>query len=169
MGEFHETMNLAALWKLPLLLLYENNLYAMGTAIERSQAQLDMELRSRGYGIPAEAVDGMNVLAVEAATRRAVEAVRSGGGPHLVELKTYRFRAHSMADPDLYRTKPEIEEWRKRDPIDLFVAAQGIGEDALAEIESAVAAELEAAVAEAEAGEWEPLEDLERDVYTPQP
>jgi pyruvate dehydrogenase E1 component alpha subunit len=166
-GEFHETMNLAALWNLPLLFLYENNLYAMGTAIERSQAQLDMELRARGYGVPAEAVDGMDPLAVEAATRRAVEAVRSGGGPQLVEFKTYRFRAHSMADPDLYRTKDEIEEWRKRDPIELFVASQAIDEGAVAELDSAVAAELEAAVAEAEAGEFEPLEDIERDVYTP--
>ena len=103
-------MNLAALWRLPLLFLYENNLYAMGTAIERSQAQLDMELRARGYGVPAEAVDGMDVLAVEDATRRAVDAVRSGGGPHLIELKTYRFRAPWMADPDLYRTKKEDEE-----------------------------------------------------------
>jgi pyruvate dehydrogenase E1 component alpha subunit len=168
-GEFHETMNLAALWHLPLLFLYENNLYAMGTAIERSQAQLDMELRARGYGVPAEAVDGMDVLAVEAAAHRGVEAVRSGGGPHLVEFKTYRFRAHSMADPDLYRTKTEIEEWRTRDPIDLFVASQAIEESAVAEVEAAVAAELEAAVAEAEAGELEPLEDLERDVYTPAP
>ena len=166
-GEFHESMNLAALWRLPLLFLYENNLYAMGTAIERSQAQLDMELRARGYGVPAEAVDGMDVLAVEDATRRAVEAVRTGGGPHLIEFKTYRFRAHSMADPDLYRTKEEVEEWRQRDPIDLFVARQGIGEAAVAETDAAIAAELEAAVAEAEAGDWEPLEDLERDVHTP--
>jgi pyruvate dehydrogenase E1 component alpha subunit len=168
-GEFHETMNLAALWRLPLLFLYENNLYAMGTGIERSQAQLDMELRARGYGVPAEVVDGMDVLAVEAATGRAVEAVRSGGGPRLVEFKTYRYRAHSMADPDLYRTKAEIEEWRKRDPIDLFVTGQAIEESTVAELESRVAEELEAAIAGAEAGEPEPLEDLERDVYTPLP
>ena len=168
-GEFHETMNLAALWKLPLLFLYENNLYAMGTAIERSQAQLDMEIRAQGYGVPAEIVDGMDVLAVETATQRAVEAVRSGGGPHLVEFKTYRYRAHSMADPDLYRTKAEIEEWRRRDPIDLFIAGQEIDASTVAELESRVAAELEEAVADAEAGEFEPLEDLERDVYTPLP
>jgi pyruvate dehydrogenase E1 component alpha subunit len=168
-GEFHESMNMAALWRLPVLFLYENNLYAMGTAIERAQSQLDMELRSRGYGVPAEAVDGMDVLAVEEATRRGAEAVRSGGGPYLIEFKTYRFRAHSMADPDLYRTKDEIEEWRKRDPIELFVARHGIDQAALAGLEEAVAAEIEAAVAEAEAGEWEPVEDLERDVYTPEP
>ena len=167
-GEFHETMNLAALWRLPLLFLYENNLYAMGTAIERSQAQLDMELRARGYGVPADVVDGMDVLAVEQAVRRAAEAVRGGGGPHLVELKTYRYRAHSMADPDLYRTKEEIEEWRRtRDPIDFFVAQQAIGDAEVAETEAAVAAELDEAIAFAEAGSFEPLEDLERDVYTP--
>jgi pyruvate dehydrogenase E1 component alpha subunit len=165
-GEFHESMNLAALWRLPVLFLYENNLYAMGTAIERSQAQLDMELRARGYGVPAEVVDGMDVLAVAAATRRGVEAVREGGGPHLIELKTYRFRAHSMADPDLYRTKDEVEQWRERDPIDLFVRAQGIDQASVAAVEEAVADELEQAVAFAEAGEWEPVGDLEQDVYT---
>jgi pyruvate dehydrogenase E1 component alpha subunit len=170
-GEFHESMNLAALWRLPVLFLYENNLYAMGTAIERGQSQLDMELRARGYGIPAEAVDGMDVLAVEEAVRRAADAVRSGGGPRLVELKTYRFRAHSMSDPDLYRTKDEVEHWRQRDPIDLFVRrlreAGALDDEELAAIERAVEAELDAAVEFAEAGTWEPLEDLERDVYTP--
>lgn len=168
-GEFHESMNLAALWRLPVLFLYENNLYAMGTPIERSQAQLDMELRARGYGVPAEVVDGMDVLAVAAATRRGVGAVRQGGGPHLIEFKTYRFRAHSMADPDLYRTKDEVEEWRERDPIDLFVRAQGIDEASVAAVEEAVADELEQAVAFAEAGEWEPVGDLEQDVYTTGP
>jgi pyruvate dehydrogenase E1 component alpha subunit len=168
-GEFHESMNLAALWRLPVLFLYENNLYAMGTAIERSQAQLDMELRARGYGVPAEVVDGMDVLAVAAATRRGVDAVRQGGGPHLIEFKTYRFRAHSMADPDLYRTKDEVEQWRERDPIDLFVRAQGIDEASLAAVEEAVADELEQAVAFAEAGDWEPVGDLEQDVYTTGP
>jgi pyruvate dehydrogenase E1 component alpha subunit len=168
-GEFHESMNLAAVWRLPVLFLYENNLYAMGTAIERSQAQLDMELRARGYGVPAEVVDGMDVLAVAAATRRGVDAVRQGGGPHLIEFKTYRFRAHSMADPDLYRTKDEVEQWRERDPIDLFVRAQGIDEASLAAVEEAVADELEQAVAFAEAGDWEPVGDLEQDVYTTGP
>jgi pyruvate dehydrogenase E1 component alpha subunit len=170
-GEFHESMNLAALWRLPVLFLYENNLYAMGTAIERGQSQLDMELRARGYGIPAEAVDGMDVLAVERAVRGAADAVRAGEGPRLVELKTYRYRAHSMSDPDLYRTKEEIERWRQSDPIDLFVARLredgAVDDEQLAAIERDVEAELDAAVEFAEAGPWEPLEDLERDVYTP--
>jgi pyruvate dehydrogenase E1 component alpha subunit len=169
-GEFHESMNLAALWRLPLLFVYENNAYAMGTAIERSQAQLDMELRARGYGVPATVVDGMDVVAVEEVVRRAAEAVRAGEGPHLVELKTYRFRAHSMADPDLYRTREEIEEWRERDPIALFeqrLRAQGLLEDeALAELEAEVAAELEQAIAFADESPIEPVEDLTKDVYT---
>jgi len=167
-GEFHESMNLAALWKLPVLFLYENNLYAMGTAIERSQAQLDMELRARGYGVPATVADGMDVLAVEAAVRAAVEAVRGGGGPRLVELKTYRFRAHSLSDADLYRSKEEVEHWRAtRDPIDLFVAQQGIDAETVARLDATVTAELDEAIAFAEAGEWEPVEGLEDHVYTP--
>jgi pyruvate dehydrogenase E1 component alpha subunit len=170
-GEFHESMNLAALWRLPVLFLYENNLYAMGTAIERGQSQLDMELRARGYGIPAEAVDGMDVLAVEEVVRAAADAVRAEGGPRLVELKTYRFRAHSMSDPDLYRKKEEIEDWKQRDPIDLYVArlreAGGLDDEELAAIERDVEAEIAAAIEFAEAGPWEPLEELERDVYTP--
>jgi len=170
-GEFHESLNLAALWKLPVLFLYENNLYAMGTAIERSQAQPDMVLRAKGYGVPAESVDGMDVLAVEAAAWRGAEAVRRGDGPCLVEFRTYRFRAHSMADPDLYRTKEEIERWRERDPIDLLAVTlreDGLLEEAdLAELERSVAEEIEGAIAGAEAGPWEPTEDLTKDVYTP--
>jgi TPP-dependent pyruvate/acetoin dehydrogenase alpha subunit len=128
-----------------------------------------MELRARGYGVPAEVVDGMDVVAVEEATQRAIDVVRCGG-PHLVEFKTYRFRAHSMADPDLYRTKDEIEQWKKQDPITLFevrLREQGLLDDeARAALEREVAEELDAAVAFAEEGPWEPVEDLERDVYT---
>jgi pyruvate dehydrogenase E1 component alpha subunit len=167
-GEFHECLNLAALWHLPVLFLCENNLYGMGTAIEKALARTDIAARAATYGMSAEAVDGMQVLAVEEAVRRGADAVRSGEGPYFVELKTYRFRAHSMADPDLYRTKEEIEEWKRRDPIDLFVALlreQGLLDDAgLAELESQVAGEVDEAVAFAEAGPWEPLEDLTKDV-----
>jgi pyruvate dehydrogenase E1 component alpha subunit len=169
-GEFHECMNLASLWHLPVLFVCENNLYGMGTAIEKALARTDIAAKAAPYGIPAEAVDGMQVLAVEEAVTRAADAVRRGEGPHFVELKTYRFRAHSMADPDLYRTKEEIEGWRERDPIDLFVALlreQGLLDDAgLAEVEAQVAAEIDEAVAFADAGEPEPLEDLLKDVYT---
>jgi pyruvate dehydrogenase E1 component alpha subunit len=169
-GEFHESLNLAALWRLPVLFLCENNLYAMGTALARHQAQPDIVRKAEAGGVPGEAVDGMDVLAVEAATRRAADAVRGGGGPRLLELRTYRFRAHSMYDPDLYRTKDEIEAWKQRDPIALFTAAlQADGAlDAaeLAAIEASVAAQVAAAVAEAEAGPWEPVQDLLKDVHT---
>jgi pyruvate dehydrogenase E1 component alpha subunit len=172
-GEFHESLNLAALWKLPVLFLCENNLYAMGTALERHQAQTDVALKARGYGIPAEAADGMDVLAVEAATARAAEAVRREGGPQFLELRTYRFRGHSTADPELYRTRDEVEAWKARDPILLFEDAlkrAGLLTDSdLAAIEQAVAAEIARAVAEAEAGPWEPVEDLTRYVYAPGP
>ncbi len=169
-GEFHESLNLAALWRLPVLFLCENNLYAMGTALERSESQPDLRLKAQSYAIPAEAVDGMDVLAVERAVRSGAEVVR-GGAPYFLELRTYRFRAHSMADPDLYRTREEVERWKERDPIALFEAslrAQGLlADDDLAGIEAAVAAEIDAAVAVAEAGPWEPVEDLLADVTTP--
>ena len=116
-GEFHESMNLAALWKLPVLFCCENNLYAMGTALGRSESETDISLKAAAFEMPAWPVDGMDVIAVEDATKRAAIAVRSGGGPHFLEYRTYRFRAHSMYDPELYRDKQEVEEWKKRDPI----------------------------------------------------
>ncbi len=170
-GEFHESLNLAALWRLPVLFLCENNLYAMGTALERHQAQTDIVRKAEAAGVAGEAVDGMDVLAVETAARRAAGAVRAGQGPRFVEMRTYRFRAHSMYDPDLYRTKEEIERWKARDPIALLrtvLRDRGLLADAdLAAIEASVAAEVDAAVAEAEAGPWEPVEDLLVDVHTP--
>ena len=119
-GEFHESMNLAALWNLPVLFCCENNLYAMGTALERSESETDLALKAAAYEMPAWSVDGMDVLAVEAAARRAAEAIRGGGGPHFLEFRTYRFRAHSMYDPELYREKSEVEAWKKRDPLTLL-------------------------------------------------
>lgn len=169
-GEFHETMNLAALWQLPVLFVCENNTYAMGTALARSESNPDILAHAQVFGIDAEAVDGMDVVAVNAATARAVEAIRAGNGPRFVEAKTYRFRAHSMFDPDLYRSKEEIEAWKQRGPVIHFkeaAAAAGVGEDDIAAIEAEIAAEIEAAVAFAEAAEWEPVEDLTRDVTTP--
>ncbi|HET6663478.1 MAG TPA: pyruvate dehydrogenase (acetyl-transferring) E1 component subunit alpha [Acidimicrobiales bacterium] len=165
-GEFHETMNLAALWDLPVLFCCENNLYAMGTALARSEAEIDLALRASAYGMPAWSVDGMDVLAVEDAARRATVQIRAGGGPVFLELRTYRFRAHSMYDPERYRAKEEVEEWRRRDPIELLadrLRAEGeLDDDDLAEIEAEVAEEIDAAVAHAEAGTFEPVEDLTR-------
>ena len=170
-GEFHESLNLAALWRLPVLFLCENNRYAMGTALERHQSQTDLRLKAQSYNVPAEQVDGMDVLAVEAATRRAAEAVRRGDGPVFIEFLTYRFRAHSMYDPELYRTKQEVAQWKQRDPLTTFEAelrGKGVLDDAdLAGLERDVAAEIAAAVAVAETGPWEPVEDLTKDVCTP--
>ncbi len=170
-GEFHESLNLAALWKLPVLFLCENNLYAMGTALARSESETDLHLKAQSYHVPAEPVDGMDVLAVEEATRRAAAQVRRGDGPYFLEYRTYRFRAHSMADPDLYRAKAEIQEWKTRDPIALFSArlkAEGmLGGAELQAMEAEVANDIAWAVEEAEDGPWEPVEDLCRDVYTP--
>src|SRR5690606_26248480 len=140
----------------------ENNLYAMGTALGRSEAVTDLAMRAAGYGMPAWPVDGMDVLAVAEAARRAVVQVRDGGGPAFLELRTYRYRAHSMYDPERYRPKDEVELWRKRDPITLLterLRADGLlGDEDLAAMEDEVAAEIDAAVAGARAGTLEPVE-----------
>jgi pyruvate dehydrogenase E1 component alpha subunit len=165
-GEFHESMNLAALWDLPVLFLCENNLYAMGTALERSESDTQLALKAASYDMPAWSVDGMDVLAVEQAARRAALSVRGGGGPCFLELRTYRFRAHSMYDPELYRSKDEVERWKQHDPIDVFAdrVRELVPESAVAEIETEIEAELDAAVAAAEAGSLEPVADLTRHV-----
>jgi pyruvate dehydrogenase E1 component alpha subunit len=167
-GEFHESMNLASLWKLPVLFLCENNLYAMGTGIERHQAQLDVPLKARGYAVAAESVDGMDVLAVEAAARRAADYVRSGEGPFLLEARTYRFRAHSAYDPELYRPKDEVERWKKRDPIPSLATRllewQLMKPEDLERLQAEADEEIAKAIAFAEASPWEPVEDLLKDV-----
>ena len=169
-GEFHESLNLASLWNLPVLFLCENNLYAMGTALARHQAQTDLAAKARAYGMPAQAVDGMDVLAVMEATQAAVDEVRRGAGPRFLECQTYRFRAHSMYDPELYRSKAEVEEWKARDPIPalegLMREWKAIGSEDLPKLERQIAGEIDEAVAFADASPWEPVEDLEKDVYT---
>jgi len=171
-GEFHECLNLAALWDLPVLFCCENNRYAMGTALDREHAQTDLALRAASYGITAWPVDGMDVLAVEHAARGAAEAVRAGGGPHFLELRTYRFRAHSMYDPDRYRDKTEVAAWRERDPIEALTArmreAGELSSDELASIEEKLAAQIDESVTAARAAPEEPVSDLTRFVYTPE-
>ena len=132
-GEFHESMNLAALWQLPVLFLCENNRYAMGTALARSESETDLHLKAQSYHIESQAVDGMDVLAVESAVNEAAAAVRRDGLPRFIEFRTYRFRAHSMADPDLYRSKAAVEAWHHRCPIETFAAmlrSEGLLSDA---------------------------------------
>jgi len=169
-GAFHEAINMAMLWKLPVLFCCENNQYAMGTALAREQAQTDLAQKAASYRVPAVAVDGMDVIACHDATLAAVDHIRRNGGPYFVEFRTYRFRAHSMFDPELYRDKSEIETWRQRDPIRLLVE-RGVERGTLtvddqAGAERKAATEIDAAVQFAESGTWEPVSDLERDVLT---
>ncbi len=169
-GDFHESMNLASLWNLPVLFLCENNLYAMGTAICYHQAEADIAAKGPAYGITSASVDGMDVMAVEAAAHEAVAHIREGKGPYLLECRTYRFRAHSMFDSELYRTKEEVEKWKERDPIVQHTArlreAGLLDDQAMAALEQEVAGNVEAAVAFAEAGTDEPVEELTRFVYS---
>jgi pyruvate dehydrogenase E1 component alpha subunit len=168
-GEFHESMNLAALWRLPVLFCCENNLYAMGTRIDRAHASTDLAGRAASYGLTAASVDGMDVLAVAAAAREAADAVRSGQGPRFLELCTYRFRAHSMYDADRYRDKAEIAAWRERDPIDALSRRMRdddqLTDADLVDLEAGVMAEIDTAIAAAHAAAYEPVEDLTRFVY----
>ncbi|MGZ4715222.1 MAG: pyruvate dehydrogenase (acetyl-transferring) E1 component subunit alpha [Acidimicrobiales bacterium] len=169
-GEFHESMNLAALWHLPVLFCCENNLYAMGTALSRSESETDLALKAASYEMPAWPVDGMDVRAVEQAARQAVEGIRAGRGPCFLELRTYRFRAHSLYDPERYRDKAEVERWKERDPITVLsevLRRVGLLVDGdLDAIESEVAAEVDDAVAFARAGTMEPIDQLERFVVS---
>ena len=169
-GEFHESMNLAKLWELPVLFICENNLYAMGTALEVSHSVTDIAAKAQAYDIPGSAVDGMDVLGVEAATREAAERVRRGDGPELLEMRTYRFRGHSLADPELYRSKEEVQRWQSFDPIakfkDRLIGDGTLTDQDLTSIEAEIQREVAASEAFAEASPWESFEDLEKDVYT---
>jgi len=170
-GVFHESMNLAALWQVPVLFCCENNLYAMGTALARSESETDLCVKAAAYKVPTLKVDGQDVVAVHEAAQEAQAQVRAGKGPFFVEFQTYRYRAHSMFDPDLYRDKKEIEEWKTRGPLHTFTArlkAEGkLTEEQFLALDAEVAQEVEEAVAFAEAGDWEPVEDLTRDVTAP--
>jgi pyruvate dehydrogenase E1 component alpha subunit len=167
-GEFHECANLAALWRLPVLFVCENNLYAMGMPLERAEAQTDLCAKARAHGVEAARVDGMNVHAVIDAAQAAAAAVRATGTPFFLECMTYRFRAHSMFDPDLYRRREEVETWKKRCPIAALRARleqRGqLSAAELAAIETEISRDLEDAVAFAEAGTLEPVDHLLDDV-----
>ena len=165
-GEFHEAMNLASLWQTPVLFLCENNLYAMGTTIRAEHSMLDLAKKAAAYNMPAATADGMDVLAVEEAARSAIDHIRSGKGPFLLECRTYRFRGHSMFDAELYREKSEVEEWKKRDPIPALIArmkeAALLNDDDVSRLGQEIEREVHAAVDFAEAGTLEPVEDLTR-------
>lgn len=169
-GEFHESLNLAALWKLPVLFVCENNQYGMGTALELSESETDIHLKAESYKIDSEIVDGMDVIAVEQAAKRAVAAIKAGYGPYFLEIRTFRFRAHSMYDPELYREKSEVEEWKKKGPIITFIerlkANDLIKDEEIETIKSEVEIEVQASVDFAEKGTWESFEDMVNDVYS---
>jgi len=168
-GAFHESLNLAALWRLPVAFFCENNLYAMGTALARSESQTDLCAKAGTFRIPTAKVDGMDVVAVYQAACAAVASVRAGNGPYFVEFQTYRYRAHSMFDPDLYRDKGEVDAWKKRGPIHALTnrmkGAAQLTEEEFAAIDASAIGQVEDAVAFAEAGTWEPARDLTRYVY----
>lgn len=169
-GEFHESMNLASLWKLPVIFFLENNLYGMGSHIERTHAGgRDVYRVAEHYAMPAQQVDGMDILKVQHVTQEVVEWVRQGNGPYFLEALTYRYRGHSMADPINYRDKLEAETWESRDPIKTFrEVLLGEGLLSLSEIndlENDVANEVEDAIRFADESPLPDPKDLEVDVY----
>jgi pyruvate dehydrogenase E1 component alpha subunit len=168
-GNFGETMNLAALWSLPVVFLVENNLYGMGTSIERHSAVTDLSRKAEGYGVPGVRIDGMDVLAVREKVAEHIEIARSDRRPTLVEAFTYRFRGHSAADPEVYREKEEVEEWRKKDPIGTFVdrlVSEGvISDDDFEEIKAEADRIVTEAVEFADASPEPPLESLYENLY----
>lgn len=168
-GEFHESLNLASVWKLPVLFLCENNLYGMGTDVRRVSAEPEIHKRACAYNMPAERVDGMDLLAMREAARRAVDSVRAGKGPFFLEAVTYRFRGHSMADPEFYRAKEEIERWKAQDPVLRFrryLEDKGlISEDGVRSLEEEVEVTINEAARFADESPEPPLETLHDYVY----
>lgn len=168
-GVFYESLNMASLWKIPLLFCCENNLYAMGTGLVRSQAQTDLIKKATIHNISAETVNGMDVLEVVAKTKKALEYISNEKKPYFLEFKTYRFRPHSMFDPDLYREKSELEVWKKHCPIDSFssslLSTQIISEDSLKNLKIEIENEMQEAIVFAEKSLEESVNELERHVY----
>ena len=167
-GAFHEAINLASLWDLPVLLVCENNRYAMGTVLDHSHGATDLALRAAGYGVLAHQVDGMDVTAVHRAAVAARRQILLGGGPVFLECLTYRFRAHSMYDPEHYRDRDEVDHWRERDPLELLggeLRSQGrLDDDSFDALVQRIERDLDEAVERAEASPVEPVEDLLREV-----
>ena len=168
-GTFGETMNLAALWKLPVVFMVINNQFGMGTSLERHSAVTDLSKKAEGFGVPGSQCDGMDVLDTEAVIAEAVKVAREERQPQLVEAVTYRFRGHSMADPEEYRTKEEVEEWRKRDPIETFgkrLMDEGVlAEKDLEKVDGEAMATVDEAVEFADKSPFPELASLYDDVY----
>ena len=167
-GVFHETLNMAELWKIPVLFCCENNYYAMGTALQRSQAQLDLPKKAKAHNVTADTVDGMNVFEVIEKTKRALDFIKRESRPYFLEFRTYRFRPHSMFDPELYRSKEEVKQWKEKDPINFLIDHMKknnfLTTDILQELEREVDKEMQEAVNFAEEGAIEPIQNLEKNL-----
>jgi pyruvate dehydrogenase E1 component alpha subunit len=168
-GAFHESLNAASAWKLPIVFICENNFFAIGTSLDRVSPSKELYKRVKAYNMPSERVDGMDVLAVREATERAIERAREGEGPSFIEAVTYRFRGHSMSDPDDYRTKREEKIWKERDPI-IKLAKQLrdkaiISPDELKELQDEVNAKVDESIKFADESSWPELEELMKDIY----
>ena len=169
-GTFHETMNLASVWKLPMIFFLENNFYGMGTSVERIRSNgKSFSNLAEGYGIPSTVVDGMDVIAVKETTKEVVDKVRKGNGPALIEATTFRFQGHSMADPAKYRESSEVDEWRKKDPLESFpeyiISKNIASRDEINDVKKSVEDEMDAAVKFATESNEPDLESLSKDVY----
>ncbi len=167
-GVFHESLNMAELWKIPVLFCCENNYYAMGTALARSQAQTNLTNLALAHNVTSQSVDGMNVFEVIEKTQEALEFIKNKGRPYFLEFRTFRFRPHSMFDPELYRTREEVMRWKERDPIE-YLKNHGdkhsSSERVLRDLEEKVEEEMQEAVIFAEKSGVEPSEDLEKYLY----
>ncbi|HEU5253625.1 MAG TPA: pyruvate dehydrogenase (acetyl-transferring) E1 component subunit alpha [Solirubrobacterales bacterium] len=168
-GNFGETMNLAALWKLPVLFMVENNLYGMGTSVERHSAQTDLSKKAEGYGIPGERIDGMDVAEVREGVAEGIRLAREEQRPTLLEAFTYRYKGHSAADPEVYRKREEVEEWQQKDPIEQFakrcIEAGVLGEREVQQARDAAEAAVKEAVEFAEASPEPPLDTMYENLY----
>lgn len=170
-GEFHEAMNLAVLWQLPVLFVCENNGYAMGTALSLSESQPVLINKAASYGMAAEQVDGMNVIDVESVAKKAIAAIHATGKPYFLECKTYRFRGHSSFDGQLYRDKAEVKLWQEKGPVvrlkQWLIDNNHFDDAELVAMDSEIKQEVADAIAFADEGEWEDVADLCVDVYSP--
>jgi pyruvate dehydrogenase E1 component alpha subunit len=164
-GTFGETLNLAALWKLPVVFMVTNNQFGMGTALERHTAQTDLHRRGDGFGVPGMRCDGMDVVETYEVLQEAIRRAREERQPILVEAITYRFRGHSMADPEEYRTKEQVAEWRKRDPITNFADRLGLDEETAKQLDDAAVKRVDEAVQFADGAKFPPPESLYDHIY----
>lgn len=169
-GAFHESLNMAMMWKLPVIYIIENNGYAMGTSVKRSGSVEDLFQLGVGFNMPSEPVDGMHPLSVHEAMTRALAHCRSGKGPYLLEVRTYRYKGHSMSDPAKYRTKEEVEAYKSKDPIEQVLAEirakKYLTEAQIKTIQQEIKDEVEASVRFAEESPYPGTEELYRDIYT---